>query len=294
MELFFQLVITGIVIGSIYALLALGFTLIYKATDVVNFAQGELLLVGAYICLHTTVTYNVPFIAAFFLTLVFTFLMGFCIEKIFLRRMIGEPIISIIMLTIGLSSVLRAIVTIIWGTDTLTFPEVFSQAPIVVFGLSISQVYIYSIFAVAIFLGLFTIFFKKSKVGVAMRAVASDQQAALSMGIDVKRIFALSWAIAAVVSAVGGIFLANINGVNTSLSHFGLKVFPVVILGGLDSIVGAIVGGLIIGILENLAGGYIDPLIGGGAKELFPFVIMIVVLMIKPYGLFGTVEVEKV
>ncbi len=294
MELFLQLVITGIVIGSIYALLALGFTLIYKATDVVNFAQGELLLVGAYICLHTTVTFKVPFLAAFFLTLVFTFLMGFFIEKIFLRRMIGEPIISIIMLTIGLSSVLRAIVTIIWGTDTRTFPEVFSQAPIMVFGLSISRVYIYSIFAVAVFLALFTVFFKKSKVGVAMRAVASDQQAALSMGIDVKRIFALSWAIAAVVSAVGGIFLANINGVNTSLAHFGLKVFPVVILGGLDSIVGAIVGGLIIGVLENLAGGYIDPLIGGGAKELFPFVIMVLVLMIKPYGLFGTVEVEKV
>lgn len=127
-----------------------------------------------------------------------------------------------------------------------------------------------------------------------MRAVACDQQAALSMGIDVKRIFALSWAIAAVVSAVGGIFLGNINGINTSLSHFGLKVFPVVILGGLDSIVGAIVGGLLIGILENLAGGYLDPLVGGGAKELFPFVIMVLVLMIKPYGLFGTVKVEKV
>jgi branched-chain amino acid transport system permease protein len=294
MELFIQLIISGIVIGSIYSLLALGFTLIYKATDVVNFAQGELLLIGAYICLHTTVTYHVPFFAAFIITLIFTFLMGFFIEKVFLRRMIGEPIISIIMLTIGLSSVMRSIVIMIWGTDTRTFPHVFSQEPVVLFGLSISRVYIYSIFAVAIFLGLFTIFFKKSKVGIAMRAVASDQQAALSMGIEVKKIFALSWAIAAVVSAVGGIFLGNINGINSSLAQFGLKVFPVVILGGLDSIIGAIVGGLIIGIMENLAGGYIDPLIGGGAKDLFPFVIMIIVLMIKPYGLFGTVEVEKV
>ena len=294
MNLFLQLLVTGIVIGSIYALLALGFTLIYKATDVVNFAQGELLLVGAYICLHTTVTYRVPFFASFALTLAFTFLMGFLIEKIFLRRMIGEPIIAIIMLTIGLSSVMRSLVIIVWGTDTRTFPEVFSQVPVVIFGLSISRVYLYSIFAVAIFLGLFSLFFKKSKIGVAMRAVACDQQAALSMGIDVKRIFALSWAIAAVVSAVGGIFLGNINGINTSLAHFGLKVFPVVILGGLDSIAGAIVGGLIIGILENLAGGYLDPLIGGGAKELFPFIIMVLVLMIKPYGLFGTVKVEKV
>lgn len=208
--------------------------------------------------------------------------------------MIGEPIISIIMLTIGLSSVMKAIVQIFWGTDTRTYPQVFSLEPFLIAGLSISRVYIYSIAAVAVFLILFSIFFKKSKVGVAMRAVASDQQAALSMGIDVKRIFALSWGIAAVVSAVGGIFLGNINGINTTLSHFGLKVFPVVILGGLDSIVGAIVGGLIIGILENLAGGYIDPLIGGGAKEIFPYVVMIAVLMIKPYGLFGTKAVEKV
>lgn len=294
MEFFLQLIISGIVIGSIYGLLALGFTLIYKATDVVNFAQGELLMVGAYICLHTTVAYNVPFLASFAITLIFTFLMGFFIEKVFLRRMIGEPIISIIMLTIGLSSVMRSIVTMIWGTDTRIFPQVFSQEPVILFGLSISRVYIYSIFAVAIFLALFTVFFKKSKVGVAMRAVASDQQAALSMGIDVKRIFALSWAIAAVVAAVGGIFLGNINGINTSLADFGLKVFPVVILGGLDSIIGAIVGGLIIGILENLAGGYIDPLIGGGAKDILPYVIMVLVLMVKPYGLFGTVEVEKV
>jgi len=294
MEFFVQLIITGTVIGSIYALLALGFTLIYKATDVVNFAQGELLMVGAYICLHLTVSYNVPFWASFLITLVFSFTMGFFIEKVFLRRMIGEPIISIIMLTIGLSSVMKAVVQIFWGTDTRTYPQVFSSEPFMISGLSISRVYIYSIAAVAVFLVLFSLFFKKSKVGVAMRAVASDQQAALSMGIDVKRIFALSWGIAAVVSAVGGIFLGNINGINTTLSHFGLKVFPVVILGGLDSIVGAIVGGLIIGILENLAGGYIDPLIGGGAKEIFPYVVMIAVLMIKPYGLFGTKAVEKV
>jgi branched-chain amino acid transport system permease protein len=294
MELFLQLMITGVVIGSIYSLLALGFTLIYKATDVVNFAQGELLMVGAYVCLHLTVAYHIPFIASFIITLIFTFLMGFFIEKIFLRRMIGEPIISIIMLTIGLSSVLKSVVQIFWGTDTLTYPEVFSSEPIVLAGLSVSRVYIYSILAVAVFLGLFSLFFKKSKVGVAMRAVASDQQAALSMGIDVKKIFALSWGIAAVVSSVGGIFLGNINGINTTLSHFGLKVFPVVILGGLDSIVGAIVGGLIIGILENLAGGYIDPLIGGGAKEIFPFIVMVTVLMFRPYGLFGTKEVEKV
>lgn len=294
MELFFQLIITGIVIGSIYSLLALGFTLIFKATGVINFAQGELLLLGAYICLYFIVSYNVPFAFSFILTLIFMFFFGFFIEKVFLRKMIGEPIISIIMLTIGLSSVLKALVQLFWGTNTRTFPSIFPEESLNLMGVQVSYVYLFSIISVTVFLIIFSVFFKKTKVGVAMRAVASDQQAALSMGINVKMIFALSWAIAAVVSSVGGIFLGNINGINTSLSHFGLMVFPVVILGGLDSIGGAIVAGLLIGILENLAGGYIDPLIGGGAKEIFPFVVMIIVMMIRPYGLFGTADVEKV
>lgn len=294
MEFFLQILIAGIVIGSIYSLVALGFTLIYKSTGIVNFAQGELLLVGAYICLHIIVSYNVPFVFAFIITLLFMFFFGFLIEKIFLRKMIGEPIISIIMLTIGLSSLLKSIVQIIWGTDTRTYPEIFPHEPVTIGVLNISVVYIFSIIAIAIFLIIFTIFFKTTKTGVAMRAVASDQQASLSMGIDVRKIFALSWAIAAVVSTVGGILIGNINGINTNLSQFGLKVFPVVILGGLDSILGAIVGGVIIGVLENMVGGYIDPLIGGGAKEVFPFAAMIIILLIKPYGLFGTVKVEKV
>lgn len=294
MDFFIQLIVAGIVIGSIYAIVALGFTLIYKSTGVVNFAQGELLLVGAYVCLQLSVEYKLNFLASFVITLLFMFFFGFLIEKIFLRRMIGEPIISIIMLTIGLSSVFKSVVQLIWGTNTRTFENAIPHEPISLLGINVSVVYIFAIGAVAVFLVMFSIFFKKSKIGVAMRAVASDQQAALSMGIDVKKIFALSWAIAAVVSTVGGVFLGNINGINTSLSYFGLKVFPVVILGGLDSIGGAIVGGLAIGILENLAGGYIDPLIGGGAKEVFPFIFMTIVLMIKPYGLFGTVEVEKV
>lgn len=294
MEFFFQILIAGIVIGSIYSLVALGFTLIYKSTGIVNFAQGELLLVGAYICLHITIAYKVPFMFSFLLTLIFMFFFGFLIEKIFLRKMIGEPIISIIMLTIGLSSLLKSIVQIIWGTDTRTFPEIFSNEPVKIGFLNISMVYIFAIISISIFLTIFTIFFKTTKTGVAMRAVASDQQAALSMGIDVRKIFALSWAIAAIVSTVGGVLIGNINGINTSLSQFGLKVFPVVILGGLDSILGAIIGGLIIGILENIVGAYIDPLVGGGAKEVFPFIAMIIILLIKPYGLFGTVKVEKV
>lgn len=294
METILQSLISGIVIGSIYALVALGFVLIYKSTAVINFAQGELLLFGAYICLTLVTVLKIPFWLAFFATLIAAALLGFLLERLFLRPMIGEPIISIIMLTIGLASFLKAVLHLIWGSETLVFPEVFPSEPLRFGVLSISQVYIYSIFFAFICLILFNIYFKFSRSGIAMRAVANDQQAAQSMGISIKRIFANAWAIAAVVASIGGILIGNINGVNSSLSSFGLKVFPAVILGGLDSIPGAIIGGLVIGVLEALAGIYIDPLVEGGSKEVVPFVILVIVLMIKPYGLFGTEEIEKV
>ncbi len=294
MEFFIQLLITGIVLGSIYALVALGFVLIYKSTGVINFAQGEFLMLGAYICLQMVVGYHLNFWASFALTLIVCGIIGLFIERAFLRPMIGEPIISIIMLTIGLSSVIRAVIQLFWGTQTKVFPQIFSDKPYhITQNIGISEVYIYSIIFAAIFLAIFTLFFKFNRSGIAMRATADDQQAAMSMGISIKKIFALAWCIAAVVSAVGGILIGNINGINVSLSFYGLKVFPVVILGGLDSIGGAIVGGLIIGILENLCGGYLDSVVPG-IKEVAPFIVLVFILMIKPYGLFGTEEIEKV
>jgi branched-chain amino acid transport system permease protein len=294
MEQFIQLIITGIVLGSIYALVALGFVLIYKSTAVINFAQGEFLMLGAYICLQMVVGYHIPFWFSFFFTLIVCAIIGLLIERLFLRPMIGEPIISIIMLTIGLSSVLRSVIAIFWGTQTKVYPPIFSEKPIHLFShIAVSEVYIYSIVFAAIFLAIFTLFFKYNRSGIAMRATADDQQAAMSMGISIKKVFALAWCIAAVVAAVGGILIGNINGINVSLSFYGLKVFPVVILGGLDSVGGAIIGGLIIGILENLCGGYLDPIIPG-IKEVAPFIVLVFILMIKPYGLFGTEEIEKV
>ncbi len=294
MEFFIQLIITGIVIGSIYALVALGFVLIYKSTSVINFAQGEFLMLGAYLCLQMVVGLKLPFVVSFLLTLIVTGFVGLMIERFFLRPMIGEPIISIIMLTIGLSSLLKGVIQIFWGTQTKVFPPIFSQAPIQLASkIAISEIYLYSIIFAVIFLAIFTLFFKYNRSGIAMRATADDQQAAMSMGISIKKIFALAWCIAAVVSAVGGILIGNINGINVSLGFYGLKVFPVVILGGLDSIGGAIIGGLIIGILENLCGGYLDPILPG-IKEVAPFIVLIVILMVKPYGLFGTEQIEKV
>lgn len=294
MEMILQSLISGIVIGSIYALVALGFVLIYKSTAVINFAQGELLLFGAYICLTLVTTLKIPFWIAFFVTLIAAALLGFLLERLFLRPMIGEPIISIIMLTIGLASLLKAVLHLIWGSETLVFPEVFPSEPMKFGPVAISQVYIYSVFFAVVCLVLFNIYFRFSRSGIAMRAVANDQQAAQSMGISIKRIFANAWAIAAVVASIGGILIGNINGVNSSLSAFGLKVFPAVILGGLDSIPGAIVGGFTVGILEAVAGIYIDPILEGGSKEVVPFIILVIVLMLKPYGLFGTEEIEKV
>jgi branched-chain amino acid transport system permease protein len=295
MEFFLQLVLNGVVIGSIYALVALGFVVIYKSSGVLNFAQGEFLLLGAYVCLAITTEARVPFLPAFLLTLGFSVVLGLALERVLLRPMVGEPVISVIMLTLGLSSVLRAVVQGIWGTDTKPFPDVLPHEPVQLGPLPVSQGYLWAVGAVAVMLVLFSLFFKYTRPGIAMRATAFSQQVALSMGISVKRIFALSWSIAAVVSAVGGVLLGAIRGgVDGSLAFFGLKVVPVAILGGLDSVAGAIVGGLVIGILENLSGGYLDPLFGGGVKEVAPFIALVAILTVKPYGLFGKVRIERV
>jgi branched-chain amino acid transport system permease protein len=291
-----QLVISGLVIGSIYAAVALGFTIIYKATRVVNFAQGEFLMVGAYVCYAFVVQMHAPFWAALTLTVLFALAMAMILERLVLRPMIGEPIISIIMVTIGLSLVMRSFVTAIWGNDILVYePKLFPQETVSIGEVPVSQEFIWCFVLSMVLLAVFSAFFKFSKAGVAMRATAFNQQAAQSMGISVKSIFALSWIISAIVSGIGGVLIGNINGINSSLYHFGLKVFPATILGGLDSILGAALGGLIIGLLENLSDGlckaYLDL---SGVKEVAPYVILVVILMIKPYGLFGTKEIERV
>lgn len=294
MDFMLQLVVSGLVIGSVYSLVALGFVLIYKSSDAINMAQGEFLLVGTYICLTLVTTYQVPFIPALLLTLVFSAALGFAVERLILRPFIGEPVISMIMATIGLSSLMAGVIHVFWGFETRVYPPIFSEEPIHLGAIFISPVYLWSLVIVLILLVLFTLFFKFSKMGIAMRATADDQQAALSMGISVKGVFAVTWAISAIVSSVGGVLLGNINGVNSSLALIGLKVLPVALLGGLDSIPGAIVGGFIIGLIESLAGGYLDPLVGGGLKEVVPFIILVLILMFKPYGLFGKREIERV
>lgn len=289
---FMQFFLSGLSMGSIYALVALGFVLIYKSTSILNLAQGEFLMVGAYFCLSMTLDFGLSFIASFMITMVFSVLLGLAVERLVLRPLIGEPIISVIMVTIGLTYILRGVVIMLWGNDIRQF-NIFPAEPIDFFGVKLTYLYVWSMGISVVLLSFFAVFFKYARTGIFMRAVADHQTASQSMGISVKRVFALSWCIAAVVSSIGGILVGNIGGVDVSLSYIGLKVLPAVIFGGLDSILGAIIGGLVVGVLEFLSAGYLDPYIPA-INEVFPFIVLVLVLMIRPYGLFGIEEIERV
>lgn len=293
MDRFIQLALSGIANGAIFALVALGFVLIYKSSDVINFAQGELLLIGAYLTYAMVEQFGLWWPVGVIVAVVLAALVGVLIEQLVLRPLIGEPVISVIMVTIGLSSLLRAIVGAIWGTTPRPAPQFLPTDTVTILGANVSIDRIWAfVLAITLFI-ILTLFFRYSREGIAMRAVADDQQAALSMGISVKKVWAVAWAIAAITAAVGGILLMSIfGGVSGTIARVGLIVFPVVILGGLDSIPGAIIGGLIIGLLQSFAGGYLPPEWGLG--EVVPFIVLLLILLVRPYGLFGQRIIERV
>jgi branched-chain amino acid transport system permease protein len=292
MEFFLQLLIQGLSVGFLYALAALGFVMIFKSSSVLNFAHGELLAIGAFIFLTFSVKWNLPIYLSFLLTLVGTFAMGFVIERLFLRPLIGEALIEVIMLTVGLAAMFKGLLLVIFGGNLFNYPDFLPAGLTIKWGaINIPPVYVASFIIGVIFLSIFGFFFKYSSQGIYMRSVADNQPAALSLGVHVRRVFAMSWAIAALVCAISGIILGIMNGINVhDISVLGLKVFPVVILGGLESIGGAIIGGLIIGILETFTGGYVST----SLKEVIPYVVLVFILLVKPYGLFGLVEIERV
>lgn len=294
MDILIQVIITGFATGGLYGLIALGFVLIYKATSVLNLAMGEFMTLGAFICFTVLTQIKAPFSLALLLTLAAAIVLGIVVERLILRPLIGEPIISVIMITIGLGVILRGLIYMIWTPTFRNFPQIFPPEPL---DLSFAVVpsgllwgFVFAIIGTIAFL----LIFKFSRTGVAMRAVASDQQAALSMGISVRWVFAMAWCFGAMAAVIGGIVIGNISGISVYMGDIGLKVLAVIILGGLDSIGGAILAGFIIGILENLTGLYIDPLVGGGAKDVAPFFILVLILMIRPYGLFGKQIIERV
>lgn len=290
MDVFLQLTIAGLANGMVYALAAVGFVVIYKSSDVINFAQGELLLFGAYLCFTFIAQVGLPWSLGVAATLVTSVLLALLIERLVLRPLIGEPVISMIMVTVALSSLLRALVNGIWGSRPRSFPAFLPSTPVSLGPVTVPSDRLLTILIAGVVLGGCALFFRLSRDGIAMRAIADDQQAGLSMGISISRVLAVAWAMAAAAAAVGGMMLANIFGVSPDISFIGLRVFPVVILGGLDSIPGAVVGGLTIALLEAWAGGYV----GQGLNQIISFVVLILVLMVRPYGLFGKPIIERV
>jgi branched-chain amino acid transport system permease protein len=289
----FALIVGGLSIGMMYALIALGFVLVYKATDAINFAQGEFVMLAGFIC-ATSLVYSVPLWLALLLTVALMVAFSFALERIVLRPLLGRPVVAVIMATIGLAAILRGLPPITIGAQTKLIPLPIGDEPVPFFWATLPPIQVLGLVVTILCLIGFTWFFTKSRMGVAMRAVADNQQVAMAMGINVERYFAIAWAMAGIVAALGGIIWGSMLGVDTQLALVGLKVFPVVILGGLDSIAGAVVGGLIVGVVESVAAGYLDPIVGGGTKDFAPYVLMIVALMFKPYGLFGKHRIERI
>ena len=289
-----SLLLNGASIGLMYSLIALGFVLVYKATDAINFAQGEFVMMAGLIAALVVGIEGAPLIAAVIAALAVMIGFGFGLERIVLRPLLGRPVVAVIMATIGLAAMLRGLAPVIFGGETRAISLPIGDEPITLGPASLPPVQVLGAVVAILFFLAFSWFFKKTRMGVAMRAVADNQQVAQAMGINVERYFALAWAMAGIVSALGGIVWGSMLGVDVHMALVGLKVFPVVILGGLDSIGGALIGGLIIGIVENLAAGYLDPYVGGGTKDFAPYVLMILVLMFRPYGIFGKRRIERV
>ncbi len=293
-EFLFLLLSNGVLIGLMYSLIALGFVLVYKATDALNFAQGDFVMIAGFAVAAGLGAYGAPLWLVVTATIAGMIAFGFGLERVVLRPLIGRPIVAVIMATIGLSAILRGVGPVLWGAGTKAIALPIRDEPIVWGPLLVPPIQIVGAAVSLLFLAGFGWFFLKSRRGIAMRAVADSQQVAMAMGIDVERYFGLAWAMCGVVSALGGIIWGAMLGVDVNLSVVGLKVFPVVILGGLDSIPGAVVGGLIVGVVENVAAGFVDPYVGGGTKDFAPYVLMILALMIRPYGIFSKPIIERI
>jgi len=293
MEMLLQGVLTGLAVGSIYGLSALGFVIIYKSTGILNVAQGGLVMLGSFLCYTFSVTIGLPLWLSFIAAMASGFLLGLIIDRLLFRPMIGQPLLGVVMMTIALLSIIDGMTIFIWSVNYYSYPEVFPETPIEFGGIILSHEYVWAIGICLFFFLLFGFFFRYTRIGLKMRAVSEDQQAAQAAGVGVKTVFSLSWAIGTAVAAAGGIILGLISMVYFGLSFIGLKALPVVILGGLESLPGAILGGLIIGVLENMAGIYLEPYMSG-IKDVAPFVVLMIILLIKPHGLFGLKRIERV
>ncbi len=285
-----EILLSGLAIGAIYGIIAIGFAVIYKTTGLVNFAQGEIAMIVAYIAwtISTTLSGNVFVVTGG--ALVAAVLLGLVIERVVMRPMLGEPVFSTVMVTIALAVILRSSINFIWDA----YPQALNLGVgrdivrVGAVGMRTGQIAVI-VMLLALLAG-FWLFFRYSRYGIAMRAVAGDDRTALLMGISTGRVHAVAWAASAAISGIAGIFFAITYDVSPAMYEIGLKSFPATILGGLDAVIGSGFGGLLIGVAENLAGGYL----GSGTKEIAGFAMIIVILMVRPFGLFGQRDIERV
>ncbi len=288
-----ELTINGALVGLMYALVALGIVLIYKASRYANLAQGAFAMAGGYACLILTQSAGMPIWAAIPLSVGLLFALGMLVERLMLRRMIGQPIIMVIMLTLGLEIMMRGLLPGFAGSMARRLDLGIPQQPIFLGEMLINRSYLYS-GLIALALIAAAILFFNSRVGVSMRAVSDDQIASWSVGIRVERVIAVAWGLAGIAAAAAGILWGSVQGVDWTLSLLLLKALAIAILGGLDSIGGVLVAGLIIGVCESLASGYIDPLVGGGTRDVVASVIILLTVLARPHGLFGREHIERV
>jgi branched-chain amino acid transport system permease protein len=291
---FLQFTITGISVGMIYALIALGFVLIWKSSGVANLALGQIVLVSSWFTYAMLVQARFPLWLAFPLVIVFALALGWIIERFALRPLIAQPILALITVTLGIGYFIEGVITFIWPWSVDALPRLFPREVIHIGPAIISQEYLWVVVICLVILALLTLFFRYHKMGIAMRATADDQKAVQACGIPVTKVFSRSWMFACVVAAIGGVLISSIGGISHGLVETGLKSFSVVILGGLDSFVGAVVAGPIIGLCENIGAGYLTHFAWAGVKDIIPFIIIIIVMIIKPYGLFGEERIERI
>ena len=295
MTFFLQLVVSGVSLGMVYALVALGFVIILKCSRAFNIAQGHFVMIGGYLGYTFLVTFNLPIWASLLLAILVAIMMGLLIERLTLRPLVGQPELAVIMMTIALASVLEGLAVLIWGGQYKTYHKVLPTVTLKLGEISIPPESLIGLSVSIVAVAALLLFFRYTKIGLAMRATAEDLKVVQSVGIRATTVYAVSWVIACVVGVIGGILSGAVSGVMIALSQVGLKAFAVVLLGGVDSIGGAIVAGIIVGVLENVAAGYLDPLLpGGGLAQVFPFIVMIIVLVFRPHGLFGMARVERI
>jgi branched-chain amino acid transport system permease protein len=289
-----QFAITGLAVGMVYALIALGFALIWKSSSVANLALGQLVLICSWFTYSMMVQAHLAIWLAFPLVIIFALALGWFIERFALRPLIAQPILSLIAVTLGIAYFIGGLVNFIWPWSIDALPKIFPRESIHIGSGVISQEYLWAAgISLLVFL-LLTLFYKYHRMGIAMRATADDQMAVQACGIPVTRIFSMSWMLACVVASIGGILISSIGGISNGLVETGLKTFSVAILGGLDSFIGAMVAGPIIGLAETLGGGYLTPYFWAGVKDIIPFFIIIIVVLVKPYGLFGEKRIERI